>query len=207
MLNDLFDTQKIDLNNITCHSGGASGADTYWDIEGEPYNVKTKAYSYKTSYHTGKNKVEITDNDYQEGVVEINKANKVLGRFGISKYMNLLARNWSQVKYSTQVFAIGYIVDPGKKSHRGYYSKSKYQTVDGGTGYAVQMAVNHKKDIYVFDQNVKSWFRWSYSTMTFIKLDETPTIKTQDFAGIGTREITQDGIEAIKDVYNKTFNN
>jgi hypothetical protein len=205
MLNDLFDTPEVDLTNITCHSGGAQGSDTYWDQLGEPFRVKTKAYSYKTSYHTGKNKVEITDSDYQEGVDEINKANKVLGRYGIQKYMSLLARNWSQVKYSHQIFAIGYIVEPGKKSPKGYYSKSKYQTVDGGTGYAVQMGVNHQKDIYVFDQSVNSWFRWSYSTMTFIKLNETPIIKTQDFAGIGTREITEDGINAIKDVYSKTF--
>jgi hypothetical protein len=205
MLNDLFDTPSIDLGNVTCHSGGAQGADTYWDQLGETFGVKTKAYSYKTSYHTGKNKVEITDSDYQEGVDEINKANKVLGRYGIQKYMSLLARNWSQVKYSHQIFAIGYIVEPGKKSPKGYYSKSKYQTVDGGTGYAVQMGVNHQKDIYVFDQSIKSWFRWSYSTMTFIKLSEVPVISTQDFAGIGTREITEDGINAIKDVYSKTF--
>jgi len=205
MLNDLFDTPSIDLGNITCHSGGAQGADTYWDVLGEPYGVKVKGYSYKTSYHTGKNKIEITDSDYQEGVDEINKANKVLGRYGIQKYMNLLARNWSQVKYSNQIFAIGYIVEPGKKSPKGYYSKSKYQTVDGGTGYAIQLGVNHNKDIYVFDQLKLSWFRWSYSSMTFIKLDETPKIKTQNFAGIGTREITSDGISAIKDVYTKTF--
>ena len=120
--------------------------------------------------------------------------------------MNLLARNWSQVKYSTQIFAIGYIVEPGKKSPKGYYSKSKYQTVDGGTGYAVQMGVNNNKDIYVFDQNIKSWFRWSYSTLTFIKLEKTPKITSENFAGIGTREITTEGIEAIKDVYRKTFN-
>jgi hypothetical protein len=201
----IFEDEKIDLKNITCHSGGALGADTYWDQLGEPFGVKTSAYSYKTSYHTGKNKVEISDEDYQQGVDEINKANKVLCRYGISKYMSLLARNWSQVKYSTQIFAIGFIVEPGKKSPKGFYSKSKYQIVDGGTGYAVQMGVNHNKDIYVFDQLKLSWFRWSYSSMSFIKLDETPKIKTQNFAGIGTREITIDGIEAIKDVYKKTF--
>jgi hypothetical protein len=205
MLNDLFDTPTIDLNNITCHSGGADGSDTKWDQLGEPHGVKTKAYSYKTSYHTGKNKVEISDADYEEGVIEINKANKVLGRYGIQKYMSLLARNWSQVKYSHQIFAIGYIVEPGKKSPKGYYSKSKYQTVDGGTGYAVQMGINHQKDIYVFDQSINSWFRWSYSTMSFIKLEGSPIIKTQDFAGIGTREITEEGINAIKDVYTNTF--
>lgn len=206
-MRDLFDTPEIDLTNITCHSGGAQGSDTYWENIGETFGVRTKAYSYKTSYHVGKNKVEISEEDFQEGVDQINKANKILGRFGIQKYMNLLARNWAQVKYSHQIFAIGYIVDPGKKSPKGYYSKSKIQTVDGGTGYAVQMGINNKKDIYVFDQNHNFWYRWSYSTMSYIRMNDTPKIETQDFAGIGTREITPNGIEAIKSVYTKTFEN
>lgn len=206
-MRDLFEPDMIDLSNITCHSGGAQGSDTYWENIGETFGVKTNAYSYKTSYHVSKNKVEISDSDFEEGVDQINKANKVLGRFGIQKYMNLLARNWSQVKYSHQIFAIGYIVDPGKKSPKGYYSKSKVQTVDGGTGYAVQMGINNKKDIYVFDQNSNFWYRWSYSTMSYIKMNDTPKITTQDFAGIGTREITQNGIDAIKNVYMKTFEN
>jgi hypothetical protein len=205
MLNYLFENPKLQLDNITCHSGGALGSDTYWENIGESYGVKTKAYSYKTNYHTSKNKVEISDNDYKDGIDEINKANKVLGRYGISKYMNLLARNWSQVKYSQQIFAIGFIVEPGGKTPKGYYSKSKFQSVDGGTGYAVQMAINNKKEVYVFEQNVKSWFRWSYSSHTFVKLENTPSISCQNFAGIGTREITTDGIEAIKNVYSLTF--
>ena len=204
---DIFDKKPIDLTKVVCHSGGAEGSDTAWEKIGEKFGVVTKAYSYKTPKHISPNKVEISDEDYKEGIIEVNKANKFLNRYGIHKYINLLARNWAQVKYSEQIIAVGTIVRKGEKNPKGYYNKGKYDMVDGGTGYAVQMAVNCKKDIYVFDQNVKSWFRWSYSTMTFIKLDETPTIKTQDFAGIGTREITQDGIEAIKDVYNKTFNN
>jgi hypothetical protein len=207
MIKDLFSTPVLDLTNITCHSGGAQGSDTYWENIGETFGVKTKAYSYKTSYHVGKNKVEISDEDFQEGVNEINKANKILGRFGIQKYMNLLARNWTQVKYSNQIFAIGYIVDPGKKSPKGYYSKSKIQTVDGGTGYAVQMGINNKKEVYVFDQNTNFWHRWSYSTMSFILLNDIPKIETQNFAGIGTREINDFGIKAIEDVYSKTFKN
>jgi hypothetical protein len=196
MIKDLFSTPVLDLTNRTCHSGGAQGSDTYWENIGETFGVKTKAYSYKTSYHVGKNKVEISDEDFQEGVNEINKANKILGRFGIQKYMNLLARNWAQVKYSNQIFAIGYIVDPGKKSPKGYYSKSKIQTVDGGTGYAVQMGINNKKEVYVFDQNTNFWHRWSYSTMSFIPLNDIPKIETQNFAGIGTREINDFGIKA-----------
>ena len=128
-----------------------------------------------------------------------------MDRFGIHKYINLLARNWAQVKYSNQIFAIGNIVDPGKKSNSGYYSKSKIQTVDGGTGYAIMMGINNQKDIYVFDQIKLKWFRWSYSSMSFLELKETPKIESQNFAGIGTREITSDGIKAIEDVYIKTF--
>ena len=45
--------------------------------------------------------------------------------------MNLLARNWAQVKYSDEVFAIGTIVKSGSKNEKGYYNKSKFDVVDG----------------------------------------------------------------------------
>lgn len=202
---DIFDRIELDLNNIICHSGGAQGSDTYWADIGREYGVKTNAYSYKTKYHDSPDKVEISDEDYNEGISQVNKANKILGRFGIHKYMNLLARNWAQIKYSDEVFAIGVIVDPDKRGSKGYYNKSKYQVVDGGTGYAVQMGINKSRKVFVFDQDKDKWFRWSYSSLTFIELGETPDIKSQNFAGIGTREIKQNGIQAIREVYKKTF--
>ena len=61
------------------------------------------------------------------------------------------------------------------------------------------------KPVYVFDQIKLKWFRWSYSTMSFIDLVEIPIIKTQNFAGVGTRKINSEGIKAIEDVYSKTF--
>lgn len=203
---DIF-KKTIDLSNIICHSGGAVGSDTYFETIGEKFGVKTKAYSYKTPKHQSPNKVEISDDDYNEGISEVNKANKILGRFGINKYMNLLARNWAQVKYSDEIFAIGTIVDPGKKGGKGYYNKSKYQVVDGGTGYAVQMGINNEKVVYVFDQLKDKWFRWSYTSFSFVEMSNSPDITSQNFAGIGTREILPNGINAIKQVYKKTFNN
>jgi hypothetical protein len=203
---DIF-KKTIDLSNIICHSGGAVGSDTYFETIGENFGVKTKAYSYKTPKHQSPNKVEISDDDYNEGISEVNKANKILGRFGIHKYMNLLARNWAQVKYSDEIFAIGAIVDPGKKGGKGYYNKSKYQVVDGGTGYAVQMGINNEKIVYVFDQLKDKWFRWSYTSFSFVEMSNSPNITSQNFAGIGTREILPNGINAIKQVYKKTFNN
>lgn len=201
---DIFNT-KIDLTKITCHSGGAVGADTVWDEIGEEFGVKTNAYSYRTKSHVSQNKVEISDQDYEEGVIQITKANEILGRFGIHKYMNLLARNWSQVKYSKQVFAIGTIIEAGEKSVKGYKNKSNNDVVDGGTGYAVMMAINQQNDVYVFDQIKDKWFKWDYDTLRFVELKDVPSITEQDFAGIGTREIRPNGIKAIRDVYTKTF--
>jgi hypothetical protein len=203
---DIFDKNPIDLTNIVCHSGGAEGSDTYWENIGEEFGIKTKAYSYQTKKHTSPNKVEISEDDYKEGIIEVNKANKFLNRYGIHKYMNLLARNWTQVKYSKQIFAVGTIIKPGDKNNRGYYNKGKYDIVDGGTGYAVRMGINNEREVYVFDQIKEKWFRWSYSSLRFVDIGKVPSITEQDFAGIGTREILPNGIKAIRDVYELTFN-
>jgi hypothetical protein len=201
---DIFDKKPIDKERVTCHSGGAAGSDTYWENIGQEFGVKTRAYSWKTPNHLSLNKVEISEADYKEGVEEVNKANKWLNRYGIHKYMNLLARNWAQVKYSEQIIAIGIIVRVGEKNPKGYYNKGKFDMVDGGTGYAVQMAINHQKIVNVYCQNREKWFRWSYSSMCFVEC-KPPKIEFQDFAGIGTRQINPNGISAIRDVYNNTF--
>tara|TARA_R110000772_G_scaffold81439_2_gene173244 strand:- start:28243 stop:28983 length:741 start_codon:yes stop_codon:yes gene_type:complete len=195
-------TEKIESDQLVCHSGGAKGSDTIWENITDSYGGSTKAYSYQTKYHNGSNKVEISESDYQEGVREIHKANKFLKR-NVSYYMNLLARNWSQVKYSEQIFAIGYIVEPGEKGTR-YVNKSKYQEVDGGTGYCVKMGIVNGRPIYVFEQNLNKWFEWSYVTEKYIEC-ETPVISKKNFAGVGTRNITQNGINAIKELFEKTF--
>ena len=203
---DIFDKKEIDLKNLTCHSGGAKGSDFFFETIGEEFGVKTRAYSYKTKYHNSPNKVEISEGDYLEGVEMIKISNKTLNRYGISKFMNLLARNWAQVKYSKQVFAIGSIIDPGKKCSKGFQNKSKYQIISGGTGYCCQMALDSGREVFVFDQTKESWYKWCYNSLVFKELNYIPKITYQDFAGVGTREIKESGILAIKNLFLKTFN-
>lgn len=203
MIDDLFQKKPLDPSRAVCHSGGAVGSDTVFEEIGAEFGVSTRAYSYKTKQHSSPNKVEISDEDYAEGVLEIGRANRVLGRYGINKYMSLLARNWAQVKYSKQVFAIGFIVEAGEKGPKGYKNSAKTAVVDGGTGYAVQMSINHEREVYVFDQKKDRWFRWSYVSNAFIELRQEPAITESDFAGIGTREIAANGIAAIRRLYEK----
>jgi len=199
----MFEIKEVDIRNITLHTGGAEGSDQYFEKLATERNILVKAYSHKTKYHNSPNKVEISEEDYLEGVSRVNTANKTLNRWGISRYMNLLARNWAQVKYSSQIIAIGEIVNSGQKTPKGY-CRSKYQSVNGGTGYAVQMGVDNRKEVFVFDQVKKEWFRWSYVSLNFVKCD-CPKISYKDFAGIGTRELNEFGKGAIDEVFKLTF--
>ncbi len=206
-IDDIFgDIPVIDLSKAICHSGGALGSDLKFESELSKYGGNTRAYSYQTEYHNSPNKVEISEEDFQEGIDKVNKANHTLNRYGIHKYMNLLARNWCQIKYSEQIFAVGYIIPPGKKGKKGYYNRSKYEVVDGGTSYAVQMAIDHDKEVYVFDQNRKGWYHWSSSTMSFINCKNHPVITRYNFTGIGSRELTEEGKEAIEKLLLETHN-
>lgn len=204
-IDDIFgEIPPIDLSKAICHSGGAAGSDTIWETESSKYGTITKAYSYKTDYHESPNKVEISEEDYQEGIEKVNKANHTLNRYGIHKYMNLLARDWLQIKHSQQVFAIGNIVAPGKKGAKGYYSKSKYEVVDGGTGYGVQMGIDHGKEVFVFDMVRNDWYHWSSATMSYVRCKTYPIISKPNFAGIGSRDVSDEGVEAIKEVLRLT---
>jgi hypothetical protein len=117
------------------------------------------------------------------------KANKTLKRSYPTRnpYVNnLLRRNWFQVNKSDSVFAI---------------SRIENGLVSGGTGWAVQMAIDKGVNVFAFCQLNQKWH--TYSSGVWI-ITETPTL-TMNFAGIGTREIDESGTQAIEDVYKKTF--
>nr|DAJ78227.1 MAG TPA: hypothetical protein [Caudoviricetes sp.] len=63
----------------------------------------------------------ITEDEFNEGKEHVMKANKTLHRKP-EAYMDLLARNYAQVKNADAIFAVGHL-------NNGI--------VDGGTGWAV----------------------------------------------------------------------
>jgi len=193
----------IDISQFVNHSGGALGADSAWDEIGKEFGMLTNRHYYFKD-KTPKGNIEITQDQFDEGIKKANSAAKATYGFQYSfsdnKVGRLLSRNWQQVKNSDAVFAIGKIVQKGDKLFDDDRIALK-PAVSGGTGYAVEMAIQENKPVYVFDQNKNQWFTWDGSD--FIQI-ETPTL-TKNFAGIGTRQINEQGKQAIKDVYQKTI--
>lgn len=192
------------LSDYVNHSGGAIGSDSYWGEIGSKYGVVSNHYYYGEK--TPEGNFEISAEDYEEGRYESAKAaNYNWGYQYATMKDNRLIRNWAQVKYSDAIFAIGHLVRPGEKIS---YKKNETRVavnpcVQGGTGYAVAMALLHGRPVYVFDQEREQWFsnidgKW--------RVSNTP-ILTKNFAGIGTRNLNDTGKKAIEDVYKKTIEN
>lgn len=181
----------------TNHSGGADGADMAWETLGRKYGVDTIAYSFVGHNQSGQVQRFLSVEELKEGEENAMKACSSLGRpwdrIKSNYYVKcLISRNWFQVKNSTCVYAVG------------QFANKSRTLVDGGTGWAVQMAIDNDKPVYLFDQKSSSWYKYAKIEKCFVKTD-TPTL-CEDFAGIGTRELQENGRKAIKDVYEKTFN-
>jgi len=199
---------KIDsskkIEDFTNHSGGAIGADSMFDKIGRELGFNNHNHYWANSKTPLGNK-ELTKEQLVEGVIHAKAAAKELGRPWIDKYANLLGRNWFQVKNSTQVIAIAPIVHPNETNSKGYKVKALRDTVDGGTGYAVEMGIANGKEVNVFNTKDNQWYKWNGTTF---EKSETPILH-KDFAGIGSRQdngkMTPESIQAIKDVYEKTL--
>lgn len=170
------------------HSGGAKGSDSYWGEIGKKYGVTSRHY-YAEGEKTPSGNTPLSKAELQEADRHLKKANDKLGRVFPTRNNytnNLLRRNWFQVKNANSIFAVGTISN---------------NIVEGGTGWAVQMAIDQNKPVYVFDQNTEKWYTYIENTW---KQTNTP-ILTTNFAGIGTRNINNAGKKAIEKVYENTF--
>lgn len=175
--------------SYTCYSGGASGSDFVWENESIKHNFKVVSYTFDGHNTKSSNTFVLSPNQLKEGSKHTIIANNTLNRniFNISSYIkNLIYRDWFQVKSSETIFAIGRL--------------QTENTVRGGTGWSIQMSIDNKKPIYLFEQNDNQWYYYDYESNRFEIYEEIPKL-TERFAGIGTREINDNGINAIINLF------
>ena len=176
----------------TCYSGGALGSDSVFEIEAIKRKIQVVAYSFDGHNTKSQNCVILTSKQIKEGFEHIKIANKRLNRNinNLSSYVkNLISRDWFQVNSSDSIFAIGRL--------------QSENTVWGGTGWAIQLSIDNNKPIYLFEQNDNQWYYYDYDSNRFEIYENIPEL-TEKFAGIGTREINNNGINAIIDLF-KSF--
>jgi predicted NAD-dependent protein-ADP-ribosyltransferase YbiA (DUF1768 family) len=206
-------------------SGQADGSDTEWIRTGDDFSVGDfTEFTPDDLVGLSPEWQQKIEAGYQKAVQDLGRQPIPFDWTNISKRENysggLVRRDYLQALYGDAVYAISDVILPGEKGKAvpnkklgksiRYENRLNKPIVDGGTGYAVQMAINMGKPAYVFHQGTNAdnatktgWYKITNTEVTPV---ETP-ILTPKFAGIGTRQINDAGKQAIRDVYQKTFTN
>lgn len=179
------------------YSGGAKGADLAWDQIGGQYGFTNHKHFRPSDLKNA------TEDIKQRIERDVKQAAISLGR-PTSEFpgKDFVRRNWFQQWNAEAIFAISRIINPGDID-KGFVNNTGKAHVAGGTAWACEMGFQDFKYVYVFDMNVNQWFMMIYEDPQFEQI-ETP-ILTQHYAGIGSRELTAEGIQAIHNVYKKTL--
>ncbi len=180
------------------NSGGAIGADTLFGECAERVGHEVRHYAFegmKTEWGCHLKTLNAA-NLYQADEYLV-QANKTLKRHfpTRSEYVNnLLRRNYYQIKDTKIIYVVAPLADDNK-------------IVQGGTGWAVQMAVDRMVLlIYLFDLKSNKWYEYFHAGNIFEYILFVDIIKPVDlqcvYTGIGSRELNSDGKKAIKELYN-----
>ena len=187
------------MPNSLCFSGGAKGADHAWGLMAENAGHDLIHFTFQ-----GHKPVEerfakkLTRAELDEANPYVETAAKSMRRRWPSQNQHvndLLRRNHFQVRYSERVYAVANFLPDDKSMLK----------ISGGTAWACQMFVDRwyadrtlkECELYFFDMLSNKWMQW---WETWIDI-EKPPIPHGRYAGIGSRDITDEGIKAIFSVY------
>ena len=185
-------TRPKDPRRFRLYSGGAKGAEAAFGACAEKLGMAEVHYSFEGHRFLERSRgvVVLGDAELRKGDFSLIYVSKRLGRVlsEIPLVRNVLQTIWHQINNAGQVFVVGAI--------------QADNTVRGGTGWGAELARLWKKPLFVFDQNKRSWFRWSGSAW---EIASQPVITSEGFAGIGTQNLTEEGRAAIQDLFNRSF--
>lgn len=174
------------------HSGGAKGAEAEFGACAERWGLQEVNYSFEGHRLLERQRgvVVLGEDELRKGDFSLVYVSRRLGRVlsEIPLVRNILQTIWHQINAASQVFVVGAIQEDG--------------TVRGGTGWGAELARLWKKPLFVYDQEKRGWFRWSGSAW---EIARQPCIEAENFAGIGTQDLSDDGREAIRDLFARSF--
>jgi hypothetical protein len=179
-----------DRNRATLYSGGHKGAEAEFGRCAERWGVPLVTLSYDGhAMEYAKDVRVLSAAELLQGDVSMEIVSKRLGRTytsseQIRKVCQLL---YHMVSSSHAVFAIGWI--------------QADDTVQGGTGWGVELAKFFNRPTSVFDQGRHAWFTWKEGRWT----PDTPVIPERPFAATGTRQLTDEGRRAIGELFERSF--
>ncbi len=179
-----------DRSQITLYSGAHKGAEAEFGNHAELWKIQEVNFTFEGHAVTrDRNLRVLTAEELKMGDISMEIVSKRMGRnySKADKIRKVIQSIFHMVNNGYAVFAIGWIQPDN--------------TVIGGTGWGVELAKLFNRPVSVYDQERKGWFSWKENQWAA----DTPVISDNDFVGTGTRNLSQDGIQAIHDLFERSF--
>jgi hypothetical protein len=180
----------IAKEEYTLYSGGLKGAEAAFGEAAEQWGINEVNFTFSgQKISRQKNEVVLSDDDLKRGDISMELVSKMMSRtyYETEKIRKVLQTIFHMVNKGHQVFVIGTILEDN--------------TVKGGTGWAVELAKLFNRPLAVFDQEKNGWYSWKQGAWT----PDTPKIESKTFVGSGTRNLLDNGKEAIEKLFADAF--
>lgn len=180
----------IEKKNCTLYSGGLRGAEETFGEAAEKWGIKEVTYSFAGhKINREKNVTILSEAELLRGDISMELASKMMGRnyYEAEKIRKILQTIFHMVNSGHQIFVVGTIQDDN--------------TVKGGTGWAVELGKLFNRPVSVYGQVRRKWFTWKNGAWK----EDFPIIEHETFVGSGTRYLTDDGRDAITQLFERSF--
>jgi hypothetical protein len=183
--------KALPAESYTLLSGGAPGAESEFGACAEKWKLGEETFSFagrKTEHTRGL--IELSEEELMRGDVSDSYLKSHMHRSypQTPLFKSVLRSIWHEVSTAGEVFAVGVVMPDG--------------TFNGGTGWAVELAKHWHKPVNVFDQEKKAWFGWQNGKWVLV---DAPRVTRARFTGTGTRFLTDDGRNAIRGLFERSF--
>ena len=174
-------------------SGAAAGAEAEFGACAERHGIEEVNFTFeghRIDRHRG---VRVLNHEeLQAGDVSLEYVSRLMNRRYTDSptLRKILQTLWYQVNSGQEIYVVGVILQDG--------------TVRGGTGWGAEFAKLCNKPLFVFDQEKNGWYQWT-GTDWKSRGKDTPVITHPHFTGTGTRTMQDNGIQAIEDLFTKSF--
>ena len=181
----------MDASECVLYSGGLKGAEAAFGVAAERYGIEEVTFTFDGhNIERTRGLRTLTHAELRQGDVSLAYVSKLMHRhYPDTEYIKqVLQTIWHQVNHAQEIYVVGKILDDG--------------TVMGGTGWGAEFAKLCNKPLCVFDQERDAWSHWIGSAW---ESAPAPVIRHPHFAGTGTRNLRDNGIAAIAQLFARSF--
>ena len=180
----------VDPSRVVLYSGGHRGTEAEFGRQAERWGVGEVTLSFEGHVMERDSGVrQLGEDELRQGDVSMEIVSRHMGRtyHRADRIRSVIQSIFHMVVPAYHVFAVGWIQPDA--------------TVKGGTGWGVELAKFFNRPVSVFDQGRNQWFTWGEGHWE----PDEPTIPEQTFAATGTRELSDEGRQAIEELFTRSF--